>query len=156
MANDSESKFSIKNILNKMSVRDWIILVLVIVCIGLFISQRYYREKADNIRVVYSDTIYQYKNKLDSAYVAKDIYVQTIKDLKEGMELNGIVTNVTNFGAFVDLGIHVNGLIHVSQMGGTRRNPVNPANVLKIQQSVKVKVLSIDINRERIGLALVK
>ena len=82
MANDSENKFSIKNILNKMSVRDWIILVLVIVCIGLFISQRYYREKADNIRVVYSDTIYQYKNKLDSAYVAKDIYVQTIKDLK--------------------------------------------------------------------------
>lgn len=85
-----------------------------------------------------------------------DDAIQTIKDLKEGMELNGIVTNVTNFGAFVDLGIHINGLIHVSQMGGTRRNPVNPANVLKIQQSVKVKVLSIDINRERIGLALVK
>ena len=85
-----------------------------------------------------------------------DDTIQTIKDLKEGMELNGIVTNVTNFGAFVDLGIHVNGLIHVSQMGGTRRNPVNPANVLKIQQSVKVKVMSIDLNRERIGLALVK
>jgi uncharacterized protein len=85
-----------------------------------------------------------------------DDAIQTIKDLKEGMELNGIVTNVTNFGAFVDLGIHVNGLIHVSQMGGTRRNPVNPANVLKIQQSVKVKVMSIDLNRERIGLALVK
>ena len=85
-----------------------------------------------------------------------DDTIQTIKDLKEGMELNGVVTNVTNFGAFVDLGIHVNGLIHVSQMGGTRRNPVNPASVLKIQQSVKVKVLSIDINRERIGLALEK
>ena len=74
----------------------------------------------------------------------------------DSMELNGIVTNVTNFGAFVDLGIHVNGLIHVSQMGGSRRNPVNPANILKIQQQVKVKVLSIDIDRERIGLALVK
>ena len=85
-----------------------------------------------------------------------DDSIQSIKDLKEGMELNGIVTNVTNFGAFVDLGIHINGLIHVSQMGGTRRNPVNPANVLKIQQQVKVKVLSIDIDRERIGLALVK
>ena len=85
-----------------------------------------------------------------------DDTIQSIKDLKEGMELNGIVTNVTNFGAFVDLGIHVNGLIHVSQMGGSRRNPVNPANVLKIQQSVKVKVLTIDIDRERIGLTLVK
>jgi uncharacterized protein len=85
-----------------------------------------------------------------------DDSIQSIKDLKEGMELNGIVTNVTNFGAFVDLGIHINGLIHVSQMGGSRRNPVNPATILKIQQQVRVKVMTIDINRERIGLALVK
>lgn len=85
-----------------------------------------------------------------------DQNIQTIKDLKEGMELNGIVTNVTNFGAFVDLGIHINGLIHVSQLGGSKRRPVNPSDILKIQQSVKVKVLTIDINRERIGLALVK
>jgi uncharacterized protein len=83
-----------------------------------------------------------------------DDNIQTIKDLKEGMELNGIVTNVTNFGAFVDLGIHINGLIHVSQMGNGKKRIVNPASILKIQQAVKVKVVSIDLDRERIGLKL--
>ncbi len=82
--------------------------------------------------------------------------VEKITDLKEGMELTGIVTNVTNFGAFVDLGVHVSGLIHVSQLGGTRKNPVNPSSVLKINQPVKVKVISLDIDRNRIGLGLVK
>ena len=72
------------------------------------------------------------------------------------MELNGIVTNVTNFGAFVDLGVHVSGLLHVSQLGGTRRNPVNPSDVLKINQPVRVKVLTVDVDRNRIGLGLVK
>ena len=80
--------------------------------------------------------------------------VETIKDLKEGMILNGIVTNVTNFGAFVDLGIHISGLIHVSQLPIKRGG--NPASILKIHQPVKVKVISIDYNRERIGLALEK
>lgn len=82
--------------------------------------------------------------------------VEKITDLKEGMELNGIVTNVTNFGAFVDLGVHVSGLIHISQFGGTKRNPVNPANILKINQPVRVKVLTVDVDRNRIGLGLVK
>ena len=82
--------------------------------------------------------------------------VEKITDLKEGMELNGIVTNVTNFGAFVDLGVHVSGLIHISQFGGTRQKPVNPANVLKINQAVRVKVLSVDVDRNRIGLSLIK
>ena len=82
--------------------------------------------------------------------------VEKITDLKEGMELNGIVTNVTNFGAFVDLGVHVSGLIHISQFGGTKRNPVNPANVLKINQPVRVKVLTVDVDRNRIGLGIVK
>lgn len=82
--------------------------------------------------------------------------VEKITDLKEGMELTGIVTNVTNFGAFVDLGVHVSGLIHVSQLGGTRKNPANPSSVLKINQPVKVKVISLDIDRNRIGLGLVK
>ena len=72
------------------------------------------------------------------------------------MELPGIVTNITNFGAFVDIGLHENGLIHVSQMGGTRRNPVNPSDVLKINQPVRVKVLTVDVDRNRIGLGLVK
>ena len=82
--------------------------------------------------------------------------VEKITDLKEGMELNGIVTNVTNFGAFVDLGVHVSGLIHISQFGGTKRNPVNPANILKINQPVRVKVLTVDVDRNRIGLGIVK
>ncbi len=82
--------------------------------------------------------------------------VEKITDLKEGMELNGVVTNVTNFGAFVDLGVHVSGLIHISQFGGTRQKPVNPANVLKINQAVRVKVLSVDVDRNRIGLSLIK
>lgn len=82
--------------------------------------------------------------------------VEKITDLKEGMELNGIVTNVTNFGAFVDLGVHVSGLIHVSQLGGTKKNPVNPSSVLKINQPVRVKVLTLDIDRNRIGLGIVK
>jgi len=82
--------------------------------------------------------------------------VEKITDLKEGMELNGIVTNVTNFGAFVDLGVHVSGLIHISQFGGTKRNPVNPASILKINQPVRVKVLTVDVDRNRIGLGLVK
>ena len=82
--------------------------------------------------------------------------VEKITDLKEGMELNGIVTNVTNFGAFVDLGVHVSGLIHISQFGGTKRNPVNPASILKINQPVRVKVLTVDVDRNRIGLGIVK
>ena len=82
--------------------------------------------------------------------------VEKITDLKEGMELNGIVTNVTNFGAFVDLGVHVSGLIHISQFGGTKRNPVNPANILKINQPVRVKILTVDVDRNRIGLGIVK
>ncbi|MCQ2253179.1 MAG: RNA-binding transcriptional accessory protein [Bacteroidales bacterium] len=78
--------------------------------------------------------------------------IESIKDLKEGMELQGIVTNVTNFGAFVDLGIHINGLIHVSQMSDRRVS--DPTTILKIHQPIKVKVLSIDMDRERISLTL--
>ncbi len=80
--------------------------------------------------------------------------VHTIEDLSVGMELPGIVTNITAFGAFVDLGIHTNGLIHISQMGD--RNLKNPAKVLKLRQEIIVKVVSIDQERERIGLKLVK
>ncbi|MCQ2975511.1 MAG: RNA-binding transcriptional accessory protein [Bacteroidales bacterium] len=80
--------------------------------------------------------------------------VETIKDLKVGMELNGIVTNVTNFGAFVDLGIHINGLIHVSQMGDGKQRVTNPATILKIHQPVKVRITDVDIDRERISLSM--
>ena len=80
--------------------------------------------------------------------------IHDIEDLKEGMELPGIVTNVTNFGAFVDIGIHENGLIHVSQMG--RRGQVDPSKVVHLHQQVLVSVLEVDLERKRISLRLVK
>ena len=80
--------------------------------------------------------------------------IKTIEDLKEGMELPGIVTNVTAFGAFVDIGIKQNGLIHASQMGV--KGMADPSKILKLRQHVKVTVLSVDLDRARIGLRLVK
>ena len=80
--------------------------------------------------------------------------VHTLEDLCTGMELPGIVTNITNFGAFVDIGLHENGLIHVSQMGV--RGPVDPSKVLKLHQKVRVSVLSVDTERSRIALRLLK
>lgn len=82
---------------------------------------------------------------------AEDIH--DIEDLKIGMELPGIVTNVTNFGAFVDIGLHENGLIHVSQMGprGT-----DPTKAVKLHQQIKVNVIGVDLDRKRISLKLVK
>lgn len=79
--------------------------------------------------------------------------IHEIDDLKPGMELPGIVTNITNFGAFVDIGLHDNGLIHVSQMGA---RGVDPTKVLKLHQQIKVSVIAVDIDRGRISLRLVK
>ena len=78
--------------------------------------------------------------------------IRDISDLKSGMELPGIVTNITNFGAFVDIGLHENGLVHVSQMGprGT-----DPSRVVKLHQQVKVRVLGVDSERNRISLQLI-
>ena len=81
-----------------------------------------------------------------------DIHV--IDDLKEGMELPGIVTNITAFGAFVDIGIKQNGLIHASQMGV--KGMADPSKILKLHQQVKVRVISVDLDRARIGLRLIK
>ena len=80
--------------------------------------------------------------------------IRTIDDLKTGMELPGIVTNITAFGAFVNIGIKQNGLIHVSQLGV--KGQADPSKVLKLRQQVKVAVVSVDLDRERIGLRLVK
>ena len=82
--------------------------------------------------------------------------IHIIEDLSVGMELPGIVTNITAFGAFVDIGIKQNGLIHVSQMGGGKRRIQNPAEVLRLHQHVKVQVLSVDTDRNRIGLKLLR
>lgn len=80
--------------------------------------------------------------------------IHELEDLKVGMELPGIVTNITAFGAFVDIGIHDNGLIHVSQLG--RRGKTDPSKVLRLHQHVEVEVISIDTARRRIGLRLVR
>ncbi len=81
---------------------------------------------------------------------SNDIY--TIEDVKTGMELPGIITNITNFGAFVDIGIKQNGLIHISNMSD--RFITSPSEVVKLHQHVKVKVLEVDLKRQRIQLKL--
>ena len=78
--------------------------------------------------------------------------IREIDDLKPGMELPGIVTNITAFGAFVDIGLHENGLIHASNMGV--KGMAVPSKVLKLRQQVKVQVISVDLERGRIGLRL--
>ncbi len=83
---------------------------------------------------------------------AEDIH--SIEDLKGGMELPGIVTNITNFGAFVDIGIKQNGLIHISNMAD--KYVSNPNEILKLHQHVTVKVLDVDLKRGRIQLKLLK
>ena len=80
--------------------------------------------------------------------------IKSMEDLKLGMELPGIVTNITAFGAFVDIGIKQNGLIHASQMGV--KGMADPSKVLKLHQQVKVSVISVDMDRGRIGLRLIK
>ena len=80
--------------------------------------------------------------------------IHNIEDLHTGMELPGIVTNITAFGAFVDIGIKQNGLIHISQMGV--KGLADPSKVLKLHQHIKVTVVSVDLDRGRIGLKLVK
>ena len=81
-----------------------------------------------------------------------DSRVQTIDDLEEGMILPGIVTNITNFGAFVDIGVHQDGLVHISQMANRRIS--HPTDVVKLHQHVTVKVLEIDQRRHRISLSM--
>ena len=82
-----------------------------------------------------------------------DKNVKTIDDLKEGMVLPGIVTNITNFGCFVDVGIKENGLVHISQI--CREFVSDPTTVVSIHQHVQVKVVNIDRERKRIGLTMI-
>jgi uncharacterized protein len=78
--------------------------------------------------------------------------VNEINDLKVGMKLPGIVTNITNFGAFVDIGVHQDGLVHLSQI--TNRFIKDPNEVLKVHQKVEVTVTEVDVNRKRISLSM--
>ncbi len=81
-----------------------------------------------------------------------DENVSELKDLEPGMRLPGIVTNITKFGAFVDIGVHQDGLVHISEMAD--RFIKDPAEVVKVQQKVRVTVLEVDIERKRIALSL--
>ena len=78
--------------------------------------------------------------------------VETIADLKAGMSLEGVVTNVANFGAFVDIGVHQDGLVHISQLANTYVD--DPHKVVKVGQIVKIKVLEVDVARKRIQLTM--
>ena len=81
-----------------------------------------------------------------------DPSVQTIEDLHEEMELPGIVTNITNFGAFVDIGVHQDGLVHVSQLAN--RYVSDPTQVVRLHQHVRVRVIGVDLRRQRISLSM--
>lgn len=78
--------------------------------------------------------------------------VETLQDLKVGMRLDGVVTNVTNFGAFVDIGVHQDGLVHISQLA--QQFVADPSKVVKVGQIVQVKVIEVDISRKRIQLTM--
>ena len=81
-----------------------------------------------------------------------DKNVTRIEDLQEGMVLPGIVTNITAFGCFVDVGVHQDGLVHISQMANRRVN--DPSEVVHLHQHVQVRVLEVDLKRNRISLSL--
>lgn len=90
------------------------------------------------------------RKKLEAFHFDPDVH--TIDDLKEGMELPGIVTNITNFGCFVDIGIKENGLVHVSQLADHFVS--DPTTVVSIHQQVRVRVLGVDRERKRIQLTM--
>ena len=81
-----------------------------------------------------------------------DSRVHEINDLQVGMLLPGIVTNITNFGAFVDIGVHHDGLVHISQLAD--RFVKDPNDVVKLHQHVTVRVTEVDIKRQRISLSM--
>jgi uncharacterized protein len=80
--------------------------------------------------------------------------IEKIEDVKPGMKLSGIVTNVTAFGAFVDIGVHQDGLVHISQLAD--RFVKDPNDVVKVHQKVTVTVLDVDLQRKRISLSMKK
>lgn len=79
--------------------------------------------------------------------------VASINDLREGMVLPGVVTNITNFGAFVDIGVHQDGLVHISKM--SHNYVCDPMQIVKLHQPVQVKVLEVDYDRKRISLSMI-
>ena len=78
--------------------------------------------------------------------------INKMEDLSVGMKLSGIITNVTAFGAFVDIGVHQDGLVHISNLAN--KFVSNPADEVKVQQQVWVTVLEVDLERKRVGLSM--
>ena len=78
--------------------------------------------------------------------------VLDIKDLKEGMELKGTVRNVIDFGAFIDIGVHQDGLVHISQISDKRIK--HPSDVLKVGDVVNVRIVKVDVEKGRISLTM--
>jgi uncharacterized protein len=129
------------------------------------ISQKETREKIDIKRYVTSDiglpTLTDIMKELEKPgrdpreqieEFEFDASVQTLDDLHEGMVLPGIVTNITNFGAFVDIGVHQDGLVHVSQLAN--RYVSDPTQVIRLHQHVRVRVIGVDVRRQRISLSM--
>ena len=81
-----------------------------------------------------------------------DKNVHSVKDLKVGMVLPGIITNITAFGAFVDIGVHQDGLVHISHLAN--KFVSDPNQIVKLNQKVNVKVLDVDLERKRISLSM--
>lgn len=90
------------------------------------------------------------RNKIEEFSFNQDIH--TLEDVQEGMVLPGIVTNITNFGCFVDIGIKENGLVHISEMSDHFIN--NPAEVVSIHQHIQVRILQVDKKNKRIQLSM--
>lgn len=78
--------------------------------------------------------------------------LNSIEDLETGMILNGVVTNVTKFGAFVDIGVHQDGLVHVSQLAN--KFVKDPMEIVRVNQKVSVKILEVDVARKRVNLSM--
>ena len=93
-----------------------------------------------------------YRDKLDDVVLKSDVL--TINDLKIGMELTGTVRNVTSFGAFVDIGLHDDGLVHISKM--SKSFVKNPSDIVSVGDIVKVYVCGIDLEKEKVQLSLLK
>jgi uncharacterized protein len=81
-----------------------------------------------------------------------DDTIESIEDVKPGMKVPGIVTNITNFGAFVDIGVKQDGLLHISQMSNTYIS--DPNQVVRLQQHLMVTVTEVDVSRKRISLSI--
>lgn len=90
------------------------------------------------------------REKFETFAFAEDVH--TITDLTPGMKLPGIVTNVTQFGAFVDIGVHQDGLVHISELADQFVS--NPSDIVRVQQKVRVTVIEVDVDRKRIALSM--